>query len=131
MGYKIEWLKKKLFMVMDLTETHPTYEVEKKHSAIAKRFQVCFCQFFNDIFGGWLVESTGWTFVYPFVGVHDLCTREESGVYCVHHAYICEFTGLYLRTQPSKILIDHLWKSLAYEILNMRGNKGDLPDFLY
>lgn len=107
---------KKIFMVLDPTETHPTDEMQRKPGALVRRFQLWFCQCFNDIFDGWLVETNGWTFVYPLVAQHDPCTRwahsqgqilhcgtnemllrwqcghrEESSVYMVH--YIHEFNG--------------------------------------
>lgn len=48
------------------------------------------------MFGAGLVETTGWSFVYPLVAQHEPYSREGSGVYVVH--YIREFTGLYLRS---------------------------------
>lgn len=113
MGYIIDWLKKFMFlvlfmdcwslyilgteknivMVLDPTETDPTYEMKRKHEALDRKFQLRFCQLFNDMFGAGFVETTGWTFLYPLVAQHEPCTREDSGVYVVH--YILEFTPVF------------------------------------
>lgn len=44
--------------------------------------------------------------------------------------YILGFTGLYLRSALSSEQLEHLRQRIAYEIVIMKGNKGDLPDFL-
>lgn len=49
-------------------------------------------------------------------------------MYIVH--YILEFTGLYLRSALTQGQIEHLRKKIAYEIVTMKGNKGDIPEFL-
>lgn len=67
--------EKKICMVLDPTETHHTDEMERKRNSYAKKFHRRFCQCFNDIFGGWLVDVNGWTFLYPLVAQHDSCTR--------------------------------------------------------
>lgn len=80
------------------------------------------------MFGAGLVDTTGWTFLYPLVAQHEPCTREDSGVYIVH--YFLEFTGLYLRSPLSQAQLDDLRKKIAYELVTMKGNKGDIPGFL-
>lgn len=133
MGYRIDWLKKvKVLDAMTedvLNETDPTYEMKRKHEALDRKFQLRFCQLFNDMFGAGFVETTGWTFLYPLVAQHEPCTREDSGVYVVH--YILEFTGLYLQLTLTPAQLEDLRKKIAYEIVTMKGNKGDIPDFLY
>ncbi|XP_048530172.1 uncharacterized protein LOC125509284 isoform X2 [Triticum urartu] len=53
---------------------------------------------------------------------------ENSGIYIVH--YLRDYNGLYIRTLTNGEL-EYLRKKLAYEIVAMRGNKGDFPDFMY
>lgn len=102
--------EKKIFRVLNPTETHPSDGMETKHSAFAKRTQRRFWQCFNNIFGGWLVDVDGWTSVYPLVAHRDPCTREESGIYIVH--YIHEFNGLYLRLVMN-IGYSNMWSHLC------------------
>lgn len=49
-------------------------------------------------------------------------------MYIVH--YFLQFTGLYLRSPLSQAQLDHMWKKIAYELVTMKGNKGDLSGFL-
>ncbi|XP_044383812.1 uncharacterized protein [Triticum aestivum] len=116
MGYKIDWLTKlwfpskfmdcwvmylmdkdkKTMMVLDPTETDVMDEMKIKHEARAKKFQRRFRSLFNNFFGNGLVDTDGWTFLYPLVAQHEPCSREDSGVYITH--YYTDFTGLYLRS---------------------------------
>lgn len=121
--------EKKIVMVLDPTETDPSDEMKRKHEALARKFQRRFYNLFNDKFGAGLVETTGWSFVYPLVAQHEPCTREDGVVYVVH--YILEFTGLYLRSNMNQEQIEHLRKKIACEIVTMKGNKGCIPEFLY
>ena len=67
--------EKKIVMVLDPTETDPSDEMKRKHEALARKFQRRFYNLFNDKFGAGLVETTGWSFVYPLVAQHEPCTR--------------------------------------------------------
>ncbi|KAE8800727.1 hypothetical protein D1007_23728 [Hordeum vulgare] len=146
MGYKIDWLKKfwfpvhfmdcwsmylldknsKTMIVLDPTETDVTYEMKIKHEERVKKFQRRFYSLFNNFFGQGLIETTGWSFLYPLVAQHEPC---NSGVYITH--YYTEFTGVYLRSTLNQEQIDHLRMKLAYEMVTMKGNKGDIPEFAY
>ena len=68
-------IEKKEFMVLDPTETDPADEMNRKHKALARKFQLRLCHHFNDMFGAGLVETIGWTFMYLLVGQHEPCTR--------------------------------------------------------
>ncbi|KAI4982395.1 hypothetical protein ZWY2020_022887 [Hordeum vulgare] len=72
---------------------------------------------------------TGWSFVYLLVVQDKPCTREDSGVYVVQ--YILEFTGLYSKSTMDQEHIEHLRKKIAYEIVMVKGNKGDILEFLF
>ncbi|XBJ05842.1 hypothetical protein VPH35_024550 [Triticum aestivum] len=146
-GYRIDWLKKFWFpvdfmdcwsmylldkdentvVVLDPTETDVMDEMKIKHENHAKKFQRRFCSLFNNYFGNGLVETDGWKFLYPLVAHHEPCNREDSRVYITH--YYTDFTGLYLHSTLSQI--DGLRAKLAYEIVTMKGNKGDVPEFAY
>ncbi|KAM3258899.1 hypothetical protein ACQJBY_050581 [Aegilops geniculata] len=92
---------------------------------------VAFANLFKDKFGGRFVETTGWSFVYLLVVQHEPCTREDSGVYLMYVVhYILEFTDLYFRSTMNQEQIDHLREKIAYEIVTIKGNKGDIPEFL-
>ena len=67
-------IENKEVMVLDPTETDPANEMIK-HEALAKSFLYRFCNRFNDMFGAGLVETTGWTFIYPLVAQHEPCMR--------------------------------------------------------
>uniref|UniRef100_A0A8R7V3Y8 Ubiquitin-like protease family profile domain-containing protein n=1 Tax=Triticum urartu TaxID=4572 RepID=A0A8R7V3Y8_TRIUA len=140
MGYRVDWLKKfmfpvhfmdcwslyildtdkKIVMVLDPKETNLSDEMKIKHGPLARKFQQKLCTLFSDMFGAGLVETTGWSFVYPLVAQHEPCSREDSGVYVAH--YVLEFTGLYLRSTITQGQIEHLRKKIAYEIVIMKGN---------
>ncbi|XP_044338623.1 uncharacterized protein [Triticum aestivum] len=148
-GYRIDWLKKfwfpvdfmdcwsmylldkdeKTVMVLDPTETDAMDEMRVKHESRAMKFQRRFCSLFNNFFSSGLVDIEGWKFLYPLVAQHDPCSREDSGVYIAH--YYTDFMGLYLRSTLCKKQIDDLRGKLAYEVVAMKGNKGDIPEFLY
>lgn len=66
---------KKVMMVLDPTETAPSDEMKRKHDSMARKFQYRFCYLFNDVFGAGLVETSGWSFVYPLVAQHEPCNR--------------------------------------------------------
>lgn len=68
-------IEKKEFMVLDPTETDLADEMNRKHEALARKFQLRLCHRFNDMFGAGLVETIGWTFMYLLVGQHEPCTR--------------------------------------------------------
>ncbi|EMS57778.1 hypothetical protein TRIUR3_11184 [Triticum urartu] len=66
----------------------------------------------------------------------------ESAVVRMHHRRGYGWTVSHQMTMDSKVTgyrvdwlkkgqIEHLRKKIAYEIVNMKGNKGDTPEFLY
>ncbi|XBH92066.1 hypothetical protein VPH35_083279 [Triticum aestivum] len=116
----------KKILVMDPMETM-SGNMKLKHEESAKLFLKGFCWCVNNIYHGGLVGSLGWTFSYK-TGMHPPCSRENSGIYIVH--YLRDYNGLYIRTLTNGEL-EYLRKKLAYEIVAMRGNKGDFPDFMY
>ncbi|XP_037434415.1 uncharacterized protein LOC119301531 isoform X1 [Triticum dicoccoides] len=116
----------KKILVMDPMETM-SGNMKLKHEESAKLFLKGFCWCVNNIYHGGLVGSLGWTFSYN-TGMHPPCSRENSGIYIVH--YLRDYNGLYIRTLTNGEL-EYLRKKLAYEIVAMRGNKGDFPDFMY
>ena len=68
----------KVVMWLDPTETDPGNEMKIKHDSLARKFQQRFCCLMNDVFGvfgGELVETGGWSFVYPLVAQHEPCSR--------------------------------------------------------
>lgn len=69
--------EKKVVMVFDPTETDPTDEMKRKHEALSRKFWFRFCHLSTVMFGAGagLVETTGWTFVYPLVAQHEPCMR--------------------------------------------------------
>ncbi|KAM3191437.1 hypothetical protein ACQJBY_068983 [Aegilops geniculata] len=95
--------QKKIAMALDPTETDPSDEMKRKHDALAKKFQCRFCNLFIDMFGAGLVDTSGWSFLYPLVAQHEPCSRQDSGVHAVH--YILEFTGLFLRSTLNQKLV--------------------------
>lgn len=44
--------------------------------------------------------------------------------------YIREFTGLYIYNPLTKNRLHYFWQMIAYEVISMRGNKAELPDFM-
>ena len=66
---------KKIVMVLDPTETNLSDEMKIKHGPLARKFQQKLCTLFSDMFGAGLVETTGWSFVYPLVAQHEPCIR--------------------------------------------------------
>ena len=66
---------KKTMMVLDPTETDVMDEMKIKHEARAKKFQRRFRSLFNNFFGNGLVDTDGWTFLYPLVAQHEPCSR--------------------------------------------------------
>ncbi|KAF7003203.1 hypothetical protein CFC21_018563 [Triticum aestivum] len=119
----------KVMMVLDPTETDEMDEMQMKHEDHAKKFQLRFCSLMNNYFGNGIVDPNGWKIVHPLVVQHEPCSREDSGIYITH--YFTNFTGLYLRSTLNQEHIDQKRKKLAYEIVSMKGNKGDIPDFLF
>lgn len=66
---------KKTMMVLDPTEIDVMDEMKIKHEARAKKFQRRFRSLFNNFFGNGLVDTDGWTFLYPLVAQHEPCSR--------------------------------------------------------
>jgi hypothetical protein len=66
--------QQKIVMVPYPTETDPSNEMKRKHEALANKFQRRFCKLFKDMFGAGLVDTTGWSFLYPLIAQHEPCS---------------------------------------------------------
>ncbi|XBH72988.1 hypothetical protein VPH35_100170 [Triticum aestivum] len=54
--------------------------------------------------------------------------RTDSWIYLGH--YWRSYNGLYLQRQLGEYELAYLKKQFAYEVISMKGNKGELPSFM-
>nr|XP_051205127.1 uncharacterized protein LOC127318694 [Lolium perenne] len=131
-GYKLENVKKvnarldiNLMMPLEVLQSWSLYvfDPESKHLLVMDPTTT----FYGEEVMRWEVNASNWQIKYH-AGAHFNCSSEQSGVYIVH--YIREFNGLYLRSILSDERIEYLRKTMAYQLATMKGNAGDLPDFM-
>ncbi|XBH69524.1 hypothetical protein VPH35_097374 [Triticum aestivum] len=136
LGYRLQWTKKlmlpvpfmeswslyvvdveeRTLLVMDPCETsEPINEMRYKHEDNANFILAGLRRCIHENIAGWYVPAQGRTINYN-VGMHASCELE--------------YTGLYLQTILTPSRLNYLRQSIAYEVISMRGNIGELPDFM-
>ncbi|XP_037475770.1 uncharacterized protein LOC119353275 [Triticum dicoccoides] len=121
-------VKERTLLVMDPCETsEPIEEMQYKHEDNANFILAGLRRCIHENITGWYVPAQGWTINYN-VGMHESCEIEDSWLHIIN--YSREYTGLYLQTQLTPGRLNYLRQSIAYEVISMRGNVGELPDFM-
>lgn len=77
---------------------------------------------------GWMLPTLGWTF-QDNVRMHPSCDRGLGRFYIVH--YLREFIETWLRSRLTESQLEYPRKSIAYQVISMRENGGDLPGSMY
>lgn len=148
LGYRLEWTKKlmlpvpmdnswslyvvdveeKTLLVMDPCETSNPQEVMKhKHEDNANIILEGLRRCIHANIAGWYVPSQGWRVLYN-VGMHPSCEIDDSYLHVMN--YIREFIGLYIYNPLTPNRLHYFRRLIAYEVISMRGNRAELPDFM-
>lgn len=118
----------KHMLVMDPTLAFEGADVMRaKHEGNAKKILYGLIRCIHENIPDWELSAAGWQIDYNG-GAHAGCTREQSGVYILH--CIREYNGVYLRSVLSNERLEYMRKSMAYQLITLKGNAGDLPDFM-
>lgn len=148
LGYKIQWTKKlflpvrmmggfsfyvvdieeRNLLVMDPTETSIVDdEMRVKHEANAHLVLRGLRRCIRALFADWYIPPGAWSVTYAYI-MNEPCEMEDSWVLLGH--YWREYNGLYLERQLGDYELAYLKKQIAYEVISMKGNKGELPSFM-
>uniref|UniRef100_A0ACD5ZAN9 Uncharacterized protein n=1 Tax=Avena sativa TaxID=4498 RepID=A0ACD5ZAN9_AVESA len=114
--------------VMDPTMTSEGADaMREKHHVNAKRVLYGLIRCIHQNMIDWDISASGWAYGYNS-SAHQSCIREQSGIYVL--SYIRSFNGLYLEDVLDNDRLEYLHKRMAYQIMHIAGNAGDLPDFM-
>ncbi|XBJ05319.1 hypothetical protein VPH35_024133 [Triticum aestivum] len=112
-------VEEKTIVVMDPAETsiHDD-EMSVKHEGNTTLVLKALRKVLRNHFADWDVPELGWSIIYAY-NMNEPCDIEDSWIYLGH--YWRTYNGLYLKT---------VTREFAYEVISMKGNKGELPSFM-
>ncbi|KAM3244998.1 hypothetical protein ACQJBY_056374 [Aegilops geniculata] len=118
----------KTLVVMDLAETsiHDD-EMSVKHEANATLVLKTLRTVLRTHFADWDVPELGWRIIYGY-NMNEPCNIEDNWIYLGH--YWRSYNGLYLERQLGEYELAYLKMQFAYEVISMKGNKGEFPSFM-
>uniref|UniRef100_A0A3B6RQ32 Ubiquitin-like protease family profile domain-containing protein n=1 Tax=Triticum aestivum TaxID=4565 RepID=A0A3B6RQ32_WHEAT len=118
----------KTLLVKDPCETSNGEDAMKlKHEDNANHIIEGLRRCIHENIAGWYVPAQGWRVNYN-VGMHPNSEIHDSHLHVVN--YIREFTGLYIYNPLTPNRLHYFRQMIAYEVISMRGNKAELPDFM-
>lgn len=113
---------------MDPWETsEPIEEMRYKHEDNANIILEGLRRCIHANIPGWHVPYQGWSVNYN-VGMHPSCELEDNWLHVMN--YIRKYTGLYIYTPLTAERLHYFRRSIAYEVISLRGNRAELPDFM-
>ncbi|XBI20955.1 hypothetical protein VPH35_062146 [Triticum aestivum] len=136
LGYRLQWTKKlmlpipmmeswslyvvdaeerKLLVMDPCLTSEPIGQMQDKHEDNANFILAGLRRCIHENIAGWYVPAQGWRIEYN-VGMHDSSTMN--------------YTGLYLQNVLTSARLNYMRQSIAYEVILMRGNMGELPHFM-